>query len=88
MLGEYAQNVPKYWYILELTQIGKIRPHFGHFSGYVDWIELIPFASVQASPSTSLEYPQHSIWVTLSDSEKYFFVGHIRYPRGNLYTLI
>jgi hypothetical protein len=35
------------------------------FSQHSGPIELIPFALVQASPDTSLEYPQHNISATL-----------------------
>ena len=47
------QNIPIFWHVLDV------------FSQQVSPIELIPFALVQTSPDTSLEYPQHNIPTTL-----------------------
>ena len=60
---------PKCVRILLISANSKIAQYFGTFvrvfSKHNGPIEPIPFALVQASSDTSLEYPQHRISVTL-----------------------
>ena len=48
------------------------------FSEMADQFALIPFAWYQASPGTSLEYPQVALWCRLTMAIFRPFLGHVR----------